>query len=297
MGKTTMKAGRASKTALAAAAIRANHYLNAINPVFSDPFALDMTSTEWRKLLSNQTFTRLFNSAPVNRTFGKLTGQVVARSRYSEDLLKQAIENGIEQYILVGAGLDSFILRLANLYPNLRIFEVDHPDTQKLKLHKLQKYGNVPKNVEFVCIDFEKESLSDALSRSAYNKNKAGFYSWLGTTHYLQPETTLTTLKNIADFVVDGSEVVLDYSVDYRNLIGIERIGSMLLSRFTQLLKEPLIGAFLPEHLHQSLENMGYEVVEDLTGLEISQRYFEKRPDYIRHTHATHMLHLRKNKY
>ncbi len=289
-----MKAGRASKTALAAAAIRANHFLNAPNPVFSDPFAYDMTSHEWRKLLANPTFNKVFNSRILNQTFGKLTGQVVARSRYTEDLLIQAIENGIDQYILVGAGLDSFVLRLAALYPNLKIFEVDHPDTQKLKLHKLRKFGNLPSNVEFVCIDFEKENLSDALSRSIYNQSKAGFFSWLGTTHYLQPETTLMTLKNIADFAVSNSEVVLDYSVDYRNLHGFERFGSLLLSHFTQLLKEPLLGSFSPQKLHKAVNALGFKVIEDVSGNALTKRYFSNRQDKIHHTQATHMLHLNK---
>jgi O-methyltransferase involved in polyketide biosynthesis len=73
------------------------------------------------------------NSSIFNRTLGLLTGQVVGRSRYAEDLLQQAMEAGIQQYVLVGAGLDSFTLRQAKKYPHLKIFEVDHPDTQAEK--------------------------------------------------------------------------------------------------------------------------------------------------------------------
>lgn len=288
-----MKKGRASKTAEAAAAIRANHYLHALNPVFSDPFALHMTSKEYRALLSSKLVSKAFNSPLLNKTFGLLTGQVVARSRYTEDLLELAIQEDIQQYVLVGAGLDSFVLRLAKQFPQLKIFEVDHPDTQKLKIEKLSQLAEIPANVEFVSIDFEKEKLFDALARSQYDKNKAGFFSWLGTTHYLNPQTTFATLQNIASFAHTGSEVVMDYSVDYKELQGIERIGTFAVSQFTRLLKEPLIGAFMSESLHQTVENMGYIVIEDLSGKAITERYFQQRPDHIRHTHATHLIHLK----
>ena len=287
-----MKAGRVSRTAEAAAALRANHHQNSSNPVFSDEYAYAMTNARWRLLLNNSMFRKVLNTTPVNQSFGKLTAQVVARSRYAEDKLLEAIANGIQQYILVGAGLDSFVLRMAEQYPELKIFEVDHPDTQKIKIHKLKKLGTIPSNVEFVSIDFEKEKLSDALLRSSYDSKMPAFFSWLGTTHYLKPETTLATLQNIASIAHSNSEVVMDYSIDYRQLQGIERIGSFAIAQFTRFLKEPLIGTFTSEHLHQTVEKMGYVVLEDLSGTEITKRYFHQRADQIRHTQATHLIHL-----
>ena len=287
-----MKAGRVSRTAEAAAALRANHHQNSSNPVFSDEYAYAMTNARWRLLLNNSMFRKVLNAMPVNQSFGKLTAQVVARSRYAEDRLLEAIANGIQQYILVGAGLDSFVLRMAEQYPELKIFEVDHPDTQKIKIHKLKKLGTIPSNVEFVSIDFEKEKLSDALLRSSYDSKMPAFFSWLGTTHYLKPETTLATLQNIASIAHLNSEVVMDYSIDYKQLQGIERIGSFAIAQFTRFLKEPLIGTFTSEHLHQTVEKMGYVVLEDLSGTEITKRYFHQRADQIRHTQATHLIHL-----
>ena len=251
-----------------------------------------MTNARWRLLLNNSMFRKVLNATPVNQSFGKLTAQVVARSRYAEDKLLEAIANGIQQYILVGAGLDSFVLRMAEQYPELKIFEVDHPDTQKIKIHKLKKLGTIPSNVEFVSIDFEKEKLSDALLRSSYDSKMPAFFSWLGTTHYLKPETTLATLQNIASIAHLNSEVVMDYSIDYKQLQGIERIGSFAIAQFTRFLKEPLIGTFTSEHLHQTVEKMGYVVLEDLSGTEITKRYFHQRADQIRHTQATHLIHL-----
>lgn len=291
-----MKAGRVSRTAEAAAALRANHHLNAHDPVFSDAYAYAMTNARWRLLLKNSLFCKTMNSSFMNKSLGKLTGQVVGRSRYSEDLLQQAIEKDhLQQYVIVGAGLDSFVLRLAEHYPQLKIFEVDHPDTQKTKIEKLKqisKSKQLPANVEFVSIDFEKEKLSDALLRSTYDTKTPTFFSWLGTTHYLQPETTLATLQNIATFASSNSEIVMDYSVDYKTLKGLERVGAQFVVQFTRCMKEPLLGAFMPKVLHQKVERMGYRVVEDLSGVGITERYFNQRPDHIRHTHASHLIHL-----
>lgn len=287
-----MKDGQSSRTAEAAAALRANHFQNAENPVFSDPFAFELTSKGWQKLLKTSLTVKVMNSTVFNRTLGLLTGQVVGRSRYAEDLLQQAIQQGTQQYVLVGAGLDSFTLRQAQRYPNLKIFEVDHPDTQAAKQSKLKEFGDIPANVEFVSIDFEKESIADALARSSFQQDGKAFFSWLGTTHYLEPQTTLHTLSSIAQIAREGSEVVLDYSIDYRELNGVERFGSLFVSQFTRFLKEPLKGQFRPKDLHQAVNEIGYQVIEDLSGDGLSERYFYQRPDHIRHTIATHMLHL-----
>ncbi|WP_347018661.1 class I SAM-dependent methyltransferase [Acinetobacter calcoaceticus] len=291
-----MKEGQSSRTAEAAAALRANHFKNTVSPVFSDPYAFELTSRSWKKLLSSPLLVKLMNSAVLNRTLGLLTGQVVGRSRYAEDLLDQAIQSNIQQYVLVGAGLDSFVLRESHHYPTLKIFEVDHPDTQAAKQAKLKKLGEIPASVEFVAINFEKESISEALARSLYERSAPAFFSWLGTTHYLNPQTTLQTLKSIAEFAANASEVVLDYSTDFQELTGIERIGSMGVAQFTHLLKEPLLGQFKPTDLHHAVEQMGFEVVEDLSGEAITERYFNGRIDEIRHTSATRLLHLHLNK-
>ncbi len=291
-----MKEGQSSRTAEAAAALRANHFQNTNNPVFSDPYAFELTSKGWKKLLSSPLIVKVMNSSVLNRTLGLLTGQVVGRSRYAEDLLDLAVQQNTQQYVLVGAGLDSFALRESHHYPTLKIFEVDHPDTQAAKQSKLKKLGELPSTVEFVSINFEKESISEALARSRYVRKTPAFFSWLGTTHYLKPDTTLQTLKSIAEFAANGSEVVLDYSTDFQELNGIERLGSMGVAQFTHLLKEPLLGQFKPRDLHQAVEQMGFEVIEDLSGKAITERYFNARTDEIRHTSATRLLHLRLNR-
>lgn len=290
-----MKKGQYSRTAEAAAALRANHSLFSKEPIFNDAYAYAMTSKLWQLLLKQPLMSKLFNSQLVNRTMGRLTAQVVGRSRYAEDQLKQAINKGINQYVLVGAGLDSFVLRQLHYYPKLRIFEVDHPDTQYHKKQKLEQLGDISDQIEFVSIDFEKESIADALTRSCFDSNQAAFFAWLGTTHYLENHTTLATLDSIAQIAASGSEVVLDYSIDFNELKGIEKIGTQFVAIFTQVLGEPLQGQFKPLDLHHQVEKIGFRVLEDLSGEALTQRYFHMRADQMKHTTATHMLHLKLN--
>ncbi len=287
-----MKAGQRSRTADGAAALRASHTLYATEPLFSDPYALALTSPGWQKILRHPLLHRISLPSRLNAV-GLLIGQVIGRSRYAEDQLELAITHGVAQYVLVGAGLDSFVLRKGVDLPALRVFEVDHPDTQAGKKSQLAGLGEIPKNVEFVAINFEKESIADALARSNYQRDQIGFFSWLGTTHYLEPQTTLNTLKAIAGFAAAGSEVVFDYSIPYQRLKGLERVGSYALSQFTDYMSEPLIGQFIPEILHQQLDIMGFEVLEDLSGHAQNARYFQQRSDHIHATAATHLIHIR----
>lgn len=287
-----MKKESASQTAQAAAAIRAYDNLANQPPIFHDAYALMMTSPAWRLLLSNKALMRVFQTQSFRHTFGLLVTQVATRSLYNEDWLFEALDRGVKQYVMIGAGLDSFALRAAAHYPDVKIYELDHPDTQALKIKTLSQLGKIPANVEFAPINFELEKISDALQRSSYDVKELGYFSWLGTTHYLKPETTLSTLRDLAAFAASESEIVFDYSIPYQNLQGLERLGTMSLSQVTHFLNEPIIGFFDTEHLHNSLRNMGYVIVEDMSGKDITERYLAWRKNEMRHTDAAHLIRL-----
>lgn len=287
-----MKTGRASNTAQAAAAIRAYDNLSNQPPLFHDTYAVKMTSPAWRFVLSNKALMRLLKTQPVRRAWDLLVTQVALRSAYSEDWLYEALNRGVKQYVMVGAGLDSFALRAAAQYPDVKIYEVDHPDTQALKISVLSEHGKIPENVEFVPINFEQEKLSEALKKSSYDANQIAYFSWLGTTHYLKPETTLSTLKDLASCATSNSEVVFDYSVPYQNLQGIERLGTMFLSQVTHLLNEPIMGFFNTQQLHDLMWNLGYLVLEDLSGKDITERYLVGSKKGMQHTDAAHLIRL-----
>ncbi|MGH7836765.1 MAG: class I SAM-dependent methyltransferase, partial [Candidatus Binataceae bacterium] len=124
---------------------------------------------------------------------------VTMRSRYVEDELDQAIKRGVSQYVILGAGLDSFANRRPNVVKVLRVFEVDYPATQAWKRARLQELGiALPPNLVFVPLDFEKQSLIESLRENGYRPNVPALFSWLGVTPYLTRDAIFDTLRMVA---------------------------------------------------------------------------------------------------
>ena len=110
--------------------------------------------------------------------------QILSRASYTEDLLEEAIKQGVCQYIILGAGLDSFAFRHTEMLEQLQLFEVDHPATQNFKLHRLEELKwEIPPQMHFVPVDFTQESLAAALSHTSYDTTALSFFSWLGVTY------------------------------------------------------------------------------------------------------------------
>ena len=141
--------------------------------------------------------------------------EVLGRARYGEDKLSNAITKGISQYVIVGAGLDTFALRRPDLRSRLRGFEPDHPLTQALKQDRLvQAALALPLNLHLCPIDFERDSVASSLSRSPFDPEIPAFFSWLGVTAYLErvSEAISNTLTSIRTVAAAGSEFVMDYA-------------------------------------------------------------------------------------
>ncbi len=279
-----MKKGRASRTAEMAAATRAEHYLYESPAIFEDPFALAFTSPVLRRIVITKPL-RWFVNDVLMRWGHPLEAEIVARSRYAEDLLEQAIAAGVRQYVIVGAGFDSFALRRRDLEPTVRVFELDHPDTQRVKRQRLLTLGvDLPNNVEFVGIDFEHESVADGLIRSNYQPGRPAFFSWLGTTFYLSNAATISTLGSIAGLAATGSEVVFDYLVSEHVLSREDARIVRKLKRLTARLGEPLVGEFHSTELEGTFRSIGLELIENLPGAELEERYFANRHEGVRLT-------------
>src|SRR5580704_18777088 len=145
-----METGRASKTALRVAIRRAAHQLADPPAILSDPIAVRLIGNEFARDLDRA-------MEKVARDFRAL---MAARSRYAEDRLADAVANGLRQYVVLGAGLDTFAYR--NPFPSLRVFEVDFPATQEWKKSMLAKASiAVPRDLTFVALDFERETLAE----------------------------------------------------------------------------------------------------------------------------------------
>ena len=132
---------------------------------------------------------------------------VISRARYTEETLEKAVRQGVKQYVILGAGMDTFAFRRPEMLEELEVFEVDHPATQEFKLNRLTELGwKHPAKLHFIPIDFTKESLVTALTRSSsYDPNVKSFFSWLGVTPYLTQEEVFATLRSIAEVAPAGS--------------------------------------------------------------------------------------------
>jgi methyltransferase (TIGR00027 family) len=265
-----MQEGKFSRTARRVAIRRAAHQLLDNPKVLDDPLALRIIGSDAaEELKSNPKEDHAFSRA--FRAF------MAARSRYAEDELARAVAHGVRQYVVLGAGLDTFAYRNPN--PGLRVFEVDHPATQIWKREQLHAAGiTVPPSLTFVPIDFEQQTLADGLVQSGFNTDAAAFFSWLGVTPYLTREACMTTLSFIAKMPA-GSGVVFDFAVDPGLLNPGQRIALGVLSKRVARYGEPFQLFFDPAKLQDGLKSLGFRSTELLQREQINARYFKDRKD------------------
>lgn len=257
-----MKPGEPSRTALAAAAHRATHQAVDAPIVFADPLAMAVVGPDAREeaLLGRRAM----------RAF------IAARSRLAEDALAAAVARGVTQYLLLGAGLDTFAWR--NPHAGLRVFEADHPDTQAWKRRRLPQ---TPVGLSFVSLDLEREPLLPALIEGGYDPDRRLFVSWLGVTPYLQSATVMETLETLA-VLPGGVELVFDYGPPPQSLGGLLRAAYELRAANVASAGEPWLSGFEPRNLIDALAQLGFGQIEDLGPAELNARYFDGRADGLR---------------
>lgn len=199
----------------------------------------------------------------------------LSRSRYTEDCLELALAQGARQYLILGAGFDTFAFRRPELADRLAVFEVDHPVTQAMKRERIALAGwALPANLHFAPVDFSQESLADALRRSAYDSRELTFISWLGVTFYLTRDVVFDTLRAIAGLAPSGSQVVFDY-MD-ADAFDPEKAGKRvrLMQDIARQVGEPMKAGFDPQTLAGDLQPLGLRLVEGLAPEEIEARFF-----------------------
>ena len=265
-----MQKGTFSRTAQRVAIRRAAHQLLDEPTVLHDPLALQIIGSEAAEALrsnpkEHHAFSRAF------RAF------MAARSRYAEDELACAFAQGVRQYVVLGAGLDTFAYR--NPHPGLRVFEVDHSATQAWKREQLQAANiAIPESLTFVTIDFDRQTLADGLGHPGFNASAPAFFSWLGVTPYLSREACMSTLSFIAKMPA-GSGVVFDFVVDRRLLNPGQRMALDALSKRVAHYGEPFQLFFDPAKLQDELKSLGFHRTDFLQGKELNARYFKDRTD------------------
>jgi len=292
-GESQMEKEQRSKTAEFVAAVRAAHLLYDRPVLFEDRFAIQLTSATWRVICEY----RLLHWLVLKKILGALRplhGQILGRSRYAEDQLDNAISAGVRQYVLLGAGLDSFALRRQDVLSALRVYELDHPATQMMKRERLARLRvPLPANLEFVPVDLENQTVGDALARSSYSPHSRAFFSWLGTTAYLTEEAVLRTLDSVASSAAAGSELVFDYRISEELLSASARKTRKRIGKFTARRGEPLKSTFDPRTLLEDVSRLGFEVAEHLSPNDQWAKYFAQRNDGLRPVASSSFLHLR----
>ncbi len=270
-----------SKTAVLVATIRAVH-LRWHNPphVFEDTYALQMLTPFWHAVAKYRLLKWLVGDVILG-VYRPVYPAVVLRSRYTEDQLEQAIESGTSQYVILGAGHDTFALRRQDLADKVRVFEIDHPATQEVKRQRVQKaIGSIPPNLTFVPVNFEIDKMDEELAKAGFDSQKPAFYSWLGVTYYLTPEAIRDTLDRVAEISAPGSRLVFDFKVAKHIISDEWRTLCEKMESFVARRGEPMLTDFTPQSLSDLMARHGYTEVEMIPPEEQRNRYLGDRTDF-----------------
>lgn len=261
-------------SAMLVAMQRAAHQLLDWPLVLDDPVALALLdSAEAQSLRDNPGSFR--HQASLD-----LRSAVVVRGRLADEIWTEAAGRGIEQYVILGAGLDTSAYRQPDAAG--RIFEVDLPAMQQWKQARLHAAGIAPPpSLRLVPVDFERVGLAESLARAGFDPAAPAFFSWLGVTMYLDRSAVEETLRFIAG-CAKGSSVLLEYALPLQGLPLAVRIAmEQLIAQITEH-GEPWKSCFEPATLAEMLAALGFSSCRAWTTEELNQRYLANRCDGLR---------------
>ncbi|MGH3377503.1 MAG: class I SAM-dependent methyltransferase [Actinoallomurus sp.] len=276
--------GTPSLTALLAAAARAAHLVvDDAPPLFTDTVAYALLGMHAEELIGHH---RTYGEHPL--LAGARVG-VTARSRYTEGCLASGVRDGIDQYVILGAGLDSYAFRSDG---GVRTFEVDHPDTQEWKRAQAAGAGLESPDMTYVPVDLETEPLADGLLKYGFDPARPALFSWLGVTMYLTRGAIAETLTTIAAFA-PGTQIVVDtmLSADHRDEAG-QSYLDILIPAFAQHGEE--LRSFLsPDEVVALLAECGYETIEQVDQRASVDAALWDRSDSLRPAQLSLLTHAR----
>jgi methyltransferase (TIGR00027 family) len=258
-----MKPREPSRTALMIARQRAAHQVLDHGSILKDPFAMKILREDEKDVLQ---FANQHPVASIGRLFA------TARSRIAEDALARAVERGVRQIVILGAGLDTFALRNPHGALEIRIYEVDHPATQAGKVERLAEAQiALPPWLILVPVDFERDDVGEKLAAQGFQQNSRAFFTWLGVVPYLTQDAIGRTLDYMSS--IEKSEVVFDY-VEPPEAFS-EELRQMEKARAEQLEKigERSATRFEPAGMAVMLRSHGFCAIEDIDFQEIASRF------------------------
>jgi methyltransferase (TIGR00027 family) len=296
-----LEEGKPSSTATVVAITRAAHlHFDGVPKVIADPFALKLSGLENEDALRIAFEALRAELSRRSPEFGEAYhrdahARALMRQRYAEDELGRALDKGVSQYVILGAGLDSFAYRRTDLANSLRVFEVDHPATQLWKRARLRALNlTPPANLIFAPIDFEHHTLDQGLRACGYNIETPTFFSWLGVLLYLTEEAIFDTLRFVASGA-PGTEIIFDYHVIDDLLDDQGKKMMAVATAFITARGEPGGTRFHPDDLVPRVKQLGFSAVSDFGPEEANARYFSNRVDglELRIPGINHMLKAR----
>jgi methyltransferase (TIGR00027 family) len=281
-----MIAAEPSRTAERVARHRAAHQLLDRPPVLRDGLAVAMLGPTTAAAMRADP--RAFETS---RIASFLRASMAARARFAEDQLADLRARGLGQYVVLGAGLDTFAYRQVAPRPPLRVWEVDHPATQAWKRQRLAEAGvAVPPHLTFVPVDFERQSLPAALADAGFDAGVGALFAWLGVVPYLTVEAIRTTLGVIAGATRAGGGVVFDYLVEPQALSPLRRAVRERIAAVVAADGEPWRSEFAPAALGDELRTLGFAVAEDVPPETLNARYVTGRADGLRVGGLGHLM-------
>jgi methyltransferase (TIGR00027 family) len=261
-------------TALRTALWRALHV--AIDPpphVFEDEVGLKLVAPEegWQSRPDMSPFTRPFRAS------------ILARARFVEDLVLEQVDQGVFQYVILGAGLDTFAQRRSELASRVVVFEIDQPGPQAWKRQRLVEVGlGIPSFLRLVPVDFEAgDTWWERLIVSGFDSNQPAVVASTGVSMYLTKEAIMATLRQVAA-LAPGSTFVMSFMLpiemtDPEVRVGVERAAAGARAAGT-----PFISFFTPTEMLALARDAGFKHVQHVSAAELAQRYFANRTDGLR---------------
>ena len=278
-----------SRTARNTAVWRAVHNILDEEPkILPDPFARDLAGYSSDKALLEANNAHPLAHIPWLRT------QFALRNRYAEDELLKAVQRGIEQYVILGAGLDSFAYRHPDLMQSVDVYEVDHPASQAWKRQRIAELGiAAPARLHYAPVDFEHQTLTQGLQAAGISGQKPIFLSWLGVTQYLSRDAVLRTLGEVAAWSGAGITLVMEFIAPASSLSEDEAALVRALADGTARIGEPWLSFFTAADMDDALRQSGFHTISHFGLDEAYDRYLKGRsngshlPGYFRMAQAS----------
>ncbi|PWT77661.1 MAG: SAM-dependent methyltransferase [Bacteroidetes bacterium] len=261
--------GLPDNTALRTALWRALHVqVDAIPHILEDEVGLKLISPndDWKER-PDMKFTK------------RLRASIVARARFIEDLIIEQTKKGITQYVLLGAGLDSFAQRRPDIASKLQVFEIDQPDTLAWKQHRLNDLGyGVPGYLHFVKVNFETKSWWDQLLKAGFRANQPAVVACTGVSLYLTKETIITTLHQLAK-LAPGSTLAMTFYLPMELLEKEDRPMQVLAEQGARKAGTPFVSFFAPDEITAMARDAGFKESKTISTKDMEQLYFAGRAD------------------